>query len=128
MCPNIERRRSLIGSLRVSRPRRRLATNLVVYFERFAGANASAAAANVGLWGGSCYLTPLLGAWVADSYLGRYHTILLFTLIYLAVRPPASLRVKLHSGARHEERQRVDLVGSHGRWKRPRLQTAHMAI
>jgi hypothetical protein len=23
---------------------------------------------------------------------------------------------------------RVDLVGSHGRWKRPRLQTAHMTI
>jgi hypothetical protein len=26
------------------------------------------------------------------------------------------------------ERERVDLVGSHGRWKRPCLQTAHMTI
>lgn len=84
----------------------RLATNLVVYFERFAGANASAAAANVGLWGGSCYLTPLLGAWIADSYLGRYHTIFGFTLIYLVVRtlfphsdPPTCSLASLHTWA-----------------------------
>jgi hypothetical protein len=29
---------------------------------------------------------------------------------------------------RDRERDRVDLVGSHGRWKRPRLQTAHMTL
>jgi hypothetical protein len=29
---------------------------------------------------------------------------------------------------RYIERERVDLVGSHGRWKRPCLQTAHMTI
>ena len=29
---------------------------------------------------------------------------------------------------REMERERVHLVGSHGRWKRPCLQTAHMTI
>ena len=32
---------------------------------------------------GTCYLTPLLGAIVADSYLGRYKTIMVFSMIYL---------------------------------------------
>ena len=39
----------------------------------------------VNLFEGTCYLTPLLGAWLADSYWGRYRTIIVFSLIYLAV-------------------------------------------
>jgi hypothetical protein len=35
--------------------------------------------------------------------------------------PPPSLE-------RERERERVELVGSHGRWKRPCLQTAHMTL
>jgi hypothetical protein len=30
-----------------------------------------------------CYLFPILGGWVADSFLGRYKTILLFSSIYV---------------------------------------------
>lgn len=59
-----------------------LATNLVVYFQSYAGMSASGAVAQVGLWSGSCYVTPLIGAWLADGYFGRYKTILGFTLIY----------------------------------------------
>lgn len=44
-----------------------LATNLVVYMTRVMGQDASSAAFHVNLWGGSCYLTPLLGAYLADS-------------------------------------------------------------
>jgi dipeptide/tripeptide permease len=29
------------------------------------------------------YLTPLIGAWLADRYLGRYLTILWFCVIYV---------------------------------------------
>lgn len=31
-----------------------------------------------------CYITPLLGAYIADTYLGRYKTICLFTGVYIA--------------------------------------------
>ena len=33
-------------------------------------------------WAGVCYLTPLIGGLVADKYLGRYWTIMLFCAIY----------------------------------------------
>jgi peptide/histidine transporter 3/4 len=35
------------------------------------------------LWNGAVYVTPLLGGYIADTYLGRYKTILVFALIYL---------------------------------------------
>eukprot|EP00597_Dinobryon_sp_UTEXLB2267_P005647 CAMPEP_0170080918 /NCGR_PEP_ID=MMETSP0019_2-20121128/16920_1 /TAXON_ID=98059 /ORGANISM="Dinobryon sp., Strain UTEXLB2267" /LENGTH=662 /DNA_ID=CAMNT_0010295097 /DNA_START=50 /DNA_END=2038 /DNA_ORIENTATION=- len=34
-------------------------------------------------WSGFCYMTPLVGGYIADTYLGRYRTIMLFCLIYL---------------------------------------------
>lgn len=44
------------------------------------------AAIMVQLFEGTCYLTPLLGAWLADSRWGRYKTILVFSTIYVLVR------------------------------------------
>lgn len=38
------------------------------------------------LFEGTCYLTPLLGAWLADSLWGRYKTIIVFSVIYFLVR------------------------------------------
>lgn len=35
-------------------------------------------------WSGVCYVTPLIGGYLADTYLNRYRTILLFGLIYVA--------------------------------------------
>lgn len=34
-------------------------------------------------WNGFVYVTPLLGGFIADTYLGRYKTILIFSIIYL---------------------------------------------
>ena len=42
-------------------------------------------APQLNLFEGTCYLTPLLGAWLADSAWGRYKTILVFSFIYLVV-------------------------------------------
>lgn len=36
------------------------------------------------IWSGTCYFTPLLGAFLADSYLGRFRVIITFSTIYLA--------------------------------------------
>eukprot|EP00602_Paraphysomonas_sp_CaronLab_P012061 CAMPEP_0185040878 /NCGR_PEP_ID=MMETSP1103-20130426/39487_1 /TAXON_ID=36769 /ORGANISM="Paraphysomonas bandaiensis, Strain Caron Lab Isolate" /LENGTH=538 /DNA_ID=CAMNT_0027580373 /DNA_START=191 /DNA_END=1807 /DNA_ORIENTATION=+ len=34
-------------------------------------------------WSGACYVTPLIGGYLADAYIGRYKAILVFCCIYL---------------------------------------------
>ena len=46
------------------------------------GEDSGFAAVQLNLFEGTCYLTPLLGAWLADSHWGRYYTILVFSIIY----------------------------------------------
>lgn len=41
-------------------------------------------------WSGACYIFPLLGAYIADSHLGRYNTIIIFSIIYILVSEPAA--------------------------------------
>jgi dipeptide/tripeptide permease len=60
-----------------------LATNLVTYLTHIMGVDAAAAAIQVMVFEGTCYITPLLGAYLADSHWGRYRTILVFSTIYL---------------------------------------------
>ncbi|KAL8504838.1 hypothetical protein ACS0TY_016141 [Phlomoides rotata] len=60
-----------------------MSTNLVNYLiVRFNQGNA-AASKSVTNWQGTCYITPLIGAFLADSYLGRYYTIATFSTIYV---------------------------------------------
>ncbi|CAJ1804231.1 unnamed protein product [Sphenostylis stenocarpa] len=62
-----------------------MSTNLVNYLqERFNQGNVTAAN-NVTTWSGTCYITPLIGAFLADSYLGRYWTIASFSVLYAVV-------------------------------------------
>ncbi|XAR62234.1 Peptide-transporting ATPase [Bertholletia excelsa] len=58
-------------------------TNLVYYLhERLKQGNAEASN-SVTNWSGTCWLTPLIGAFLADAYFGRYRTIAAFSLIYI---------------------------------------------
>ena len=50
------------------------------------GTRPAYAATQVNLFEGTCYLTPVLGAWLADAHWGRYKTILVFSGIYFVVR------------------------------------------
>ncbi|XP_030964105.1 protein NRT1/ PTR FAMILY 8.2-like [Quercus lobata] len=58
-------------------------TNLTLYFKNRLHQHSATASNNVSNWGGTCYITPLIGAFIADSYLGRYWTIALFSVIYV---------------------------------------------
>ncbi|EYU41851.1 hypothetical protein ABFS82_10G020300 [Erythranthe guttata] len=58
-------------------------TNLVNYLKIQMNENNVAAVNNVTNWSGTCYVTPLLGAFLADAYLGRYWTIATFSTIYV---------------------------------------------
>ncbi|XP_051148514.1 protein NRT1/ PTR FAMILY 8.3 [Andrographis paniculata] len=59
-----------------------IATNLVSYLTKKLHEGNVSAARNVTTWQGTCYLTPLIGAVLADSYWGRYWTIAVFSTIY----------------------------------------------
>ncbi|MED6124018.1 hypothetical protein PIB30_055086 [Stylosanthes scabra] len=57
-------------------------TNLVTYLTTKLHQGNASAAKNVTIWQGTCYLTTLIGAVLADTYWGRYWTIGVFSTIY----------------------------------------------
>ncbi|GJN05839.1 hypothetical protein PR202_ga23507 [Eleusine coracana subsp. coracana] len=60
-----------------------MSTNLVNYMKTRLGFESAVAANNVTNWSGTCYITPLIGAFLADAYMGRYWTIASFMIIYI---------------------------------------------
>ncbi|MCL7029890.1 hypothetical protein MKW94_009129 [Papaver nudicaule] len=60
-----------------------MGTNLVTYLKVQLNQHNVVAVNNVSNWSGTCYVTPLLGAFLADAYLGRYWTIAIFSIIYV---------------------------------------------
>ncbi|KAI3903768.1 hypothetical protein MKX01_041296 [Papaver californicum] len=57
--------------------------NLITYLTDVLGESTAKAAQNVNIWSGVATLLPLLGAIIADSYLGRFDTILISSVIYI---------------------------------------------
>jgi len=56
---------------------------LVLFFLNNLGFEKGTANVVVLVWSGTCYVTPLLGGWIADSFWGRFKTILVFVTIYM---------------------------------------------
>ncbi|KAH9606156.1 hypothetical protein KSS87_011550 [Heliosperma pusillum] len=60
-----------------------IGVNLVLFLTRVLGQNNADAANNVSKWTGTMYLFSLLGAFLSDSYWGRYKTCAIFQAIFL---------------------------------------------
>ncbi|TVU31425.1 hypothetical protein EJB05_23109, partial [Eragrostis curvula] len=77
-------------------------TNLVSYLTKVQKQSNVNAASSIASWQGTCYLTPLLGAFLADSYWGRHRTIVIFLSIFtigmvlltLSAMLPASIHTR----------------------------------
>ncbi|XP_022980257.1 protein NRT1/ PTR FAMILY 7.3-like [Cucurbita maxima] len=57
--------------------------NLVLFLTRVIGQDNAAAANNVSKWTGTVYIFSLLGAFLSDSYLGRFKTCAIFQAIFV---------------------------------------------
>ncbi|XP_016439915.1 protein NRT1/ PTR FAMILY 8.1-like [Nicotiana tabacum] len=71
-------------------------TNLVNYLKFQMNESSVVAVNNVTNWSGTCYVTPLLGAFLADAYLGRYWTIAAFSIIYVFGMTVLTLSASVH--------------------------------
>lgn len=63
-----------------------ISSNLVIYLTKKLHQGTVKSANNVTNWVGTVWMTPFLGAYVADAHLGRYWTFVIASAIYLCVR------------------------------------------
>ncbi|KAF9599476.1 hypothetical protein IFM89_038570 [Coptis chinensis] len=74
-----------------------IASNLVVYLTTQLREDTVSSVRNVNNWSGSVWLTPILGAYIADSYIGRFWTFTVSSLIYVMGMVLLTMAVSLKS-------------------------------
>ncbi|KAG2313150.1 hypothetical protein Bca52824_024707 [Brassica carinata] len=72
-----------------------IASNLISYLTGPLGLSTAVAASNVNAWSGISCLLPVLGAFVADAFLGRYPTIIIASLVYVLLTSMSGLALTL---------------------------------
>ncbi|KAI3449811.1 hypothetical protein Pfo_006476 [Paulownia fortunei] len=72
-----------------------IASNLVIYLTDKLHEGTVTSSNNVTNWVGTVWMTPLLGAYIADTYLGRYWTFIIASAIYLVGMCLLTLAVSL---------------------------------
>lgn len=65
-----------------------ISANLVTYLTRVLHEGTAPSARNVNNWIGATFIAPLLGAFLADAFWGRFWTILIFGSVYFVVSGP----------------------------------------
>lgn len=73
-----------------------MSTNLVNYFIQRLNQGNATASKNVNNWSGTCYVMPLVGAFLADAYMGRYWVIAIFSIIYVIGMSLLTLSASIH--------------------------------
>nr|XP_010934251.1 protein NRT1/ PTR FAMILY 5.2 [Elaeis guineensis] len=74
-----------------------IASNLVIYLTKKLHEGTVSSANNVTNWVGTVWMTPILGAYIADAHLGRYWTFVISSAIYLLGMSLLTLTVSLRS-------------------------------
>jgi hypothetical protein len=80
-----------------------ISSNLVLYLTKQLHQGTVLSANNVTNWVGTIWMTPIIGAYIADAHLGRYRTFMVASVIYLLVSFSCHLGVAL-SSLRHTSR------------------------
>ena len=65
-----------------------ISSNLVIYLTKKLHQGTVSSSNNVTNWVGTIWMTPILGAYLADAHLGRYWTFVIASCIYLSVIAP----------------------------------------
>ncbi|KAJ0804544.1 putative proton-dependent oligopeptide transporter family, MFS transporter superfamily [Helianthus annuus] len=63
-----------------------VSSNLITYLTGPLGQSTATAAENVNIWSGTASLLPLVDAFIADAFLGRYLTIIIASLLYVLIQ------------------------------------------
>ncbi|XP_058770780.1 protein NRT1/ PTR FAMILY 5.2-like [Vicia villosa] len=74
-----------------------ISSNLILYLTKKLNQGTVTASNNVTNWVGTIWITPILGAYVADAHLGRFWTFLIASTIYLLGMSLLTLAVSLPS-------------------------------
>ncbi|XP_059448001.1 protein NRT1/ PTR FAMILY 5.2-like [Corylus avellana] len=73
-----------------------ISSNLILYLTKKLHQGTVSASNNVTNWVGTVWITPILGAYVADAHLGRYWTFVIASIIYISGMSVLTLAVSLH--------------------------------
>ncbi|KAJ4774250.1 Protein NRT1/ PTR FAMILY 5.3 [Rhynchospora pubera] len=74
-----------------------ISSNLVLYLTKKLHQGTVASANNVTNWVGTIWMTPIIGAYIADAHLGRYWTFMIASAIYISGMCLLTLSVSLPS-------------------------------